>query len=99
MSGRREIRVAESFFEELDTQLGSERGPNGEPSATDFIVMDLPQIVDEFAQRFDELPEAVAGVSAVRMLVGVGALVTAYVVHAAETTSGAVELIGVEIDR
>ena len=99
MNGRREIRVAESFFEELDAQLGSERGPNGEPSATDFIVMDLPRIVDEFAQRFDELPEAVGGVSAVRMLVGVGALAAAYVVHGAETTTGTVELIGVEFDR
>lgn len=55
--------------------------------------MDLPRIVDEFAQRFDELPEAVAGVSAVRMLVGVGALAAAYVVHGAETTTGAVERV------
>ena len=61
--------------------------------------MDLPQIVDESAQRFDELPDAVAGLSTVRMLVGVGALATADVVHAAETTSGAVEPIGVELDR
>lgn len=99
MTDRREVRVAESFFEELDVQLGSERGPNGEPSTTDFIVIDLPRIVDEFALRFDELPEAVAGIGAVRMLVGVGALTMAYVVHAAETTTGAVELIGVELDR
>lgn len=62
MSDRREVRVANSFFEELDSQLGPERGPNGEPSATDFIVIDLPRIIDEFARRFDELPEAVAGV-------------------------------------
>ncbi len=57
------------------------------------MVIDLPRIVDEFAERFDELPEAVAGVGAVRMLIGVGGLATAYVVHAAETTTGAVELI------
>ena len=99
MSGRREIRVAESFFEELDAQLGTERGPNGEPSATDFIVMDLPRIVDEFAERFDELPEVVEGVGAMRMLIGVGALATAYVVHGVETVAGAVQLIGVELDR
>lgn len=41
MSERREVRIAGSFFEELDSQLGPERGPNGEPSATDFIVIDL----------------------------------------------------------
>ena len=55
MNGRREIRVAESFFDELDSQLGSERGPNGEPSATDFIVMDLPRIVDEPGEHLLEL--------------------------------------------
>jgi len=98
VTARREVRVAESFFDELDTQLGAERGPNGEPSATDFIVVDLPRIVDEFAKRFDELPEAISGVSGVRMLIGVGALATAYVVHAAKTTAGAVELIGIELD-
>jgi len=46
---RREVRVAESLFDELDLQLGSERGPNGEPSATDFLVVDLPTVVEAFA--------------------------------------------------
>lgn len=91
--------MAESFFVELDEQLGAERGPSGEPSATDFIVLDLPRVVEEFATRFDELPEAVAGVERVRMLIGVGVLVTAYVVHGVETTAGVVELVGVELDR
>mgnify|MGYP001826801036 CR=1 FL=1 len=86
-------------FEELDAQLGSERRARGEPSATDFIVVDLPRIVDEFSTRFDDLPEAVSGVGAVRMLIGAGALVRAYVVHGIETSTGVVELIGVELDR
>ena len=99
MSDRREVRVTEAFFDDLDAQLGSERGPGGEPSATGFVVVDLPRIVDEFATRFDGLPEAVSGVGAVRMLIGVGALVRAYVVHGIETSAGVVELVGVELDR
>lgn len=95
---RREVRVADSFFDELEAQLGAERGSNGEPSATDFIVVDLPRIVEEFAMRFDDLPEAMLGVGAARMLIGVGALVTAYVVHGVETSSGVVELMGIELD-
>ncbi len=98
MSDRREVRVAESFFEELDAQLGAERGPRGEPSATDFVVIDLPRIVDEFARRFDDLPVAVEGVEAVRMLIGVGALAKAFVVHGVQTAPGVVELVGVELD-
>lgn len=99
MSDRREVRVAESFFEELDTQLGAERGPRGEPSATDFVVIDLPRIVEEFAARFSGLPEAVDGVGAARMLIGTGALVKAYVVHGIETSAGIIELVGVELDH
>lgn len=94
---RREVRVSDSFFDELDARLGSQRGADGEPSATDFIVVDLPRIVEEFALQFDSLPEAVQGVSAARMLIGVGALVTAYVVHGVETSAGVVELIGIEL--
>ena len=98
MTKRREVRVAESFFDELDRQLGAERGPGGEPSATDFLVMDLPAIVERFSSRFEELPEAVAGLPAVRMFIGTSVLVSAYVVHGVEISDGAVELVGIEFD-
>ncbi len=98
MTQRREVRVAESFFEELDSQLPAERGPGGEPSATDFLVMDLPAIVEQFSSRFDELPEAVPGLPSVRMFIGTSVLVRAYVVHGVKLSDGAVELVGVEFD-
>lgn len=41
MTNRRTVRVDQAFFDDLDRQLGSDRGPNGEPSSTDFIVIDL----------------------------------------------------------
>jgi len=66
MTPRREVRVAPVFFEQLDLQLGAERGPNGEPSATDFLVMDLPAIVAKFATAFDSLPLIDDGVPSAR---------------------------------
>ena len=98
MSRRREVRVAESFFEELDLQLGPDRGPAGEPSATDFILIDLPRVVSEFATRFEQLPAAIPGVESIRMLIGLGSLTVAYVVHGSETADGVVHLVSVEID-
>ena len=98
MSGRREVRVADSFFARLDEQFGTERGPSGEPSATDFIVIDLPAIVELFATTFDDLPEAIPGLPAVRMLIGTGALARAYVVQGIEITNGIVQLVGIDID-
>ncbi len=95
---RRVVRVAPAFFEQLDQQLGSDRGPNGEASATDFLVFDLPTIVDEFAARFDELQEAIAGAPAARMLIGTGRLVRAFVVYGLLSDDDAVDLIGIEVD-
>jgi hypothetical protein len=52
---RRIVRVDPQFFTELDAQLGESRGPNGEPSASDFLLIELPTIAEAFAERFDEI--------------------------------------------
>ena len=99
MSGRREVRVSESFFHQLDAQLGSSRGPDGQPSATDYLLIELPTVVDRFASEFEELAEMVTGVGTARMLVTTGTLVPASVVYGLEVVGGAIELIGIELDR
>jgi len=95
---RRVVRTSPAFFDQLDRQLGQSRGPNGEPSATDFPVLELPAVVEAFATRFDELPEAVEGIPEARMAIGTGKLVPAFAVYGLLVTDGSVELIGVEID-
>jgi len=55
-STRRVVRATPRFFEDLDRQLRSERGPSGEPSTNDFQVFELIRIVDRFAVEFDDLP-------------------------------------------
>ena len=99
MTDRRVVRVSSDFFDQLDRQLRPERGPSGEPSATDFIVVDLPTIVERFAAQFESLPEAVEGVPEARVVVGTGEVVRAFVVYGLLLTDGAVELIGVDIDN
>lgn len=66
---RRTVRIDSQFFAELDDQLGETRGPNGEPSATDFLLIDLPTIADGFAEAFDELPSLYPDRSDYRYLV------------------------------
>jgi hypothetical protein len=56
VTGRRRVRVDSAFFADLDAQLGDTRGPLGEPSSTDFLVIELPTIVDEFAEEFESIP-------------------------------------------
>jgi hypothetical protein len=96
---RRVVRVSQAFFDQLDAQLPMERGPNGEPSAHDFVVIELPTIVERFATAFDSLPESLRGVDSARMLISSGLLVRAFAIDAALIENGAVELLGVTIER
>ena len=95
---RRLVRVSGDFFDQLDRQLPAERGPNGEPSASDFVGIDLPVVIERFASGFDELPEAVPGVSTARVIVGTGKVVEFFVVYGLLLDDDAIELIGVDID-
>lgn len=82
----------------LDRRLRPDRGPNGEPSATDFLVIDLPEIVAAIAVGFDDLPEVVEGLPSARVYIGAGALVSGVAVYAVAVADEVVELIGIEID-
>lgn len=99
MSGsRREVRATQAFFEELDSQLGDERGANGEPSSYDFQSHELFSIVERFAEDWDRLPELIAGRTDYRVLVGAGMLVNGFVVTGQLASDRAVELVAIEID-
>jgi hypothetical protein len=94
----RGVRVSLAFFEQLDAVLGDERAPTGAPSSADFIALELPPIINRFAEDFDELPEIVDGVPGARMLLAPGILVHAYVVYGLLAPDGAVDLISISID-
>src|SRR5262245_29231158 len=95
---RRLVRVTPSFFDQLDEQLGSDRGDDGQPSATDFLVLDLPALVEQFATDFERLPEVIEGVGVARVLIATGRLVRAVAVYGLLSADGSIDLIGVELD-
>jgi hypothetical protein len=98
LSERRPVRATYGFFEDLDRQLGPERGPNGEPSRTDFQTVELLRIIDLFAERFDDLPELIPGRSDYRVLLTTGVLVRALNVVGQLAPDGAVELVALDLD-
>jgi hypothetical protein len=97
-SERRRVRVSHDVFDQLDRELGAERGLNGEPSVNDFLTIDLLPIVDAFALRFDELPEAVPGRPDYRLLIAAGVLIRRVAVIGQLTTDGTVELLHIRLD-
>jgi hypothetical protein len=95
---RRTVRTASSFFEDLDRQLRSERGPNGEPSTHDFQVFELLRVVERFATGFDDLPEIIPGRADYRVLITTGMLVPRLSIVGQLAADGAVELIQLDLD-
>lgn len=95
---RRTVRVDQQFFTELDAQLGETRGPNGEPSASDFLLIELPTIAETFGERFDELLRLYPERDDYRYLVAGGRLVYAVVVVGQLINDDTISLFGIEID-
>ncbi len=96
---RRVVRVSSSFFDQLDEQLRAERSADGEPSATDFVVIELPAVIERFATGFEGLPEVIHGAPAARMLIAPGLLVRAFAVYGLLVANGSVELVGITIEQ
>ena len=99
MSGeRRKVRARLDFFHDLDRQLLSERGPDGEPSTSDFQTFELLDIVEKFALDFDVLPALIPGRDDYRILISTGIVVRAYAVVGQLSPDGSVELVSLDID-
>ncbi len=95
---RREVRATLDFFHDLDRQLPSERGPNGEPSTSDFQTFELLEIVEKFATGFGDLPALIQGRDDYRILISTGVVVRAYTVIGQALSDGAIELISLDLD-
>jgi hypothetical protein len=98
MSSRRLVRVAPSFFERLDELLPGERSATGTPSATDFLLHDLPTILDRLAEDYESATLAVPSLPGVRVLIAAGALVPTFAVYTVVAADEAVEVIHLELD-
>jgi hypothetical protein len=77
----RQVRCTDSFFDRLDSLFADERGADGSPSATDFLLYDIPRIRDRLASDFEgnALPTDDPDV---RVYIGSGVLVTTVAVYA-----------------
>ena len=53
MTERRQVRVTEQFFEQLDELFPASRSPEGRPSATDFLLHEMPNVIEKLAGDFE----------------------------------------------
>ena len=98
LTDRRVVRVDPQFFAELDAQLGEERGPHGRASSSDFLLIDLPPIAEEFAENFEALPTMYVDRTDYRYLVSTGRLIAAALIVGQLMHDGTIALVSIEID-
>ena len=99
MTQRRLVRVAPSFFDRLDELLPADRSPTGRPSATDFLLHEMPPIIDLLAEDYQAATFAEAEAPGVRVLVTSGRLVPRVAVFAVLLDDASVEIIYLELDE
>jgi len=94
---RRQVRVDATFFDRLDELLGPERGADGTPSATDFLLHDLPVVIDLLAEDFFGHTTVVAENPEIRVSITAGLLVPFISVYAVLGEDDAVDIIYLEL--
>lgn len=98
MSGRRPVRVAPSFFDRLDELLPEDRSATGVPSTADFLLHEMPPLIDLLALDYEAATLEVAEVPGIRVLIAAGVLVPHLALYVVVAEDDAVEIIYLEID-
>ena len=99
MTARRIVRVTQQFFDRLDELLPADRGANAEPSATDFLLHELPTVIDRLAEDYERCTVATSDIGGVRAFISSGTLVTYFAVYTELTDDEAVVIFYFELDR
>ncbi len=94
----RVVRFTEQFFAQLEALLPEERGGDGTPSITDFLLLDLPAIRDRLATAYERVTMTTADPD-VRAYVGAGILIARVAVFVALDVAGSVEAFWIEFDE
>lgn len=99
MTGRRQVRVTDQFFDRLDLLLPQERSADGLPSGADFLLHEMPKIIDALAEDYLGVTLPVADVDDVRMLITSGIMVAFIVVYVVVAADGGIELVSLDLER
>lgn len=99
MSERRRVRVAPTFFDRIDELLPQERTGTGLPSATDFLLHELPPLIELLALDYEAATLAVEGVPGVRVLITGGVLLRHLALYVVLARDDAVEILYIDIDE
>ncbi len=98
---RRRVVITAEFEQRLDGIFGRERGPNGEPSAHDFLNVVIADLIEVLPDVWDDLPidlrRGGVGPSVHVAVISASIFGLPYAVWGSRVASGVIELIDIEI--
>ena len=99
MTERRQVRVTDQFFDRLDVLLPQERSADGMPSAADFLLHEMPKIIEALAADHLTATLPVDDAADVRMLITNGLMVAFIVVYVVVAPDGSIEILSLDLER
>ena len=97
MTARRQVRVAPSFFDRLDELLPEERTATGKPSATDFLLHEIPTVIDRLAEDYERHTMVLTAAPEFRVMIAAGILIPRFSIYTLQAADGAVEIVYLEL--
>jgi hypothetical protein len=93
----RQVRFTDSFFDRPDVLIPAERSSDGSPSATDFLLIDVPRLRDMLAEDYlgSTMPTADPDV---RVLIAACVLFRAAALYTVEMPDGHIEVVWLALD-
>ena len=92
------VVTSPDYWAGIEQTFPAERGPGNSPSVADYKTIEHSQIVNVFAERFDQLPQFIVGRPDYREHNYFGQIVYLIVVRAQLRRDGTVELLEAIID-
>ena len=99
MIERRQVRVTDKFFDRLDALLPQKRSADGTPSAADFLLHEMPKIIDALAADYLAATLPVDDAADVGMLITNGLMVAFVVVYVVDAPDGGIEILSLDLER
>ena len=89
--------AARTFVDDLDSQLPVERSAAGEPSATDFLLYDLPRLRDQLSADFVGNTLSLPGLAPLRMMIATGTLMHSVALYAYVDANDDVAVVALDV--
>lgn len=95
---QRQVIVSDEFFERLEILLPLERHADGTPSRTDFLTYELPAVLDQLVDNYEQITAPASPDSTLRVYITAGILIP-YIAIYTRLINDVIEVVWLSTDQ